>query len=96
MCDTSQAPAPESFFRVLVFEPLQSKDDNRLPFQIHKKEDLVKVVIQGLRKSTTAGSLISTPPAWTGADAGLPGTRHLGAVGPVFALGSFIDLGISE
>ena len=48
MFDTSQSLAPDSFFRVLVFEPLQSKDDNRLPFQIHKKEDLVSVVVQGL------------------------------------------------
>ena len=47
-------------------------------------------------QSTTVGSLISTPPAWAGADAGLSSTRHLGAACPVFALGSFIDLGFSE
>ena len=44
------------------------------------------MVVQGLRKSATGGSLISTPPAWTGAFAGLPGTRHLGAADPLRAL----------
>ena len=62
MFDTSQALAPDSFFKVLGFEPLWGKDDDSLPVQVHKKEDLVYVVIQGLRKSAMGGSLISTPP----------------------------------
>ena len=50
----------------------------------------MNVVVQGLCRSTTGGSLSSTPPVSAGAYTGPPSTHHHGAFDPVFALGSFI------
>ena len=95
MFDTSQALAPDSFLGFWCLNPSGA----RMTTGSHSSPTEGRAGGCGrprATQSTTLGSLISTPPAWAGADTGLSSTRHLSAVCPVFALGSFIDLGFSD